>query len=216
MPSCYNGTELSAEEFRDNLRIRYGLVPLNLPAACDGCHRPFDVGHALSCKQGGLVTQRHNAIAGELHQLCTQAFTPSAVTDEPLIPHCQPRAPVNGRPAPLPPQERGDVACRGFWKRGTTAIFDVRITDTDAPSQRLKAPHRILLAHENEKKKKYLRPCLEARWQFTPLVFLVDGVMGDECKAATKRLASQLAAKWERPYSDMCSFVHSRFALALT
>lgn len=96
-----------------------------------------------------------------------------------------------------------------------TAIFDVRITDTDVSSQRQKDPHKILLQHENEKKRRYLKPCLEARRQFTPLVFSVDGLLGGECKAAINRLASQLAAKWERPYSDMCSFVKSRFALAL-
>jgi hypothetical protein len=56
-----------------------------------------------------------------------------------------------------------------------------------------------LAKHEEEKKRKYLDACLESRRQFTPLVFSVDGLMGQECKAATKRLASTLAAKWRRP-----------------
>jgi hypothetical protein len=31
-----NGTELSEEEFQDNLRLRFGLQPLSLPAQYDG------------------------------------------------------------------------------------------------------------------------------------------------------------------------------------
>ena len=29
---CLNGTELSQEEFQDNLRLRYGLMPQDIPA----------------------------------------------------------------------------------------------------------------------------------------------------------------------------------------
>ena len=32
-----NGTELSREEFRDNLCLRYGLMPQDIPATCNGC-----------------------------------------------------------------------------------------------------------------------------------------------------------------------------------
>ena len=28
----------------------------------------------------------------------------------------------------------GDIAAHGFWRLGTMAIFDVRITETDVPS----------------------------------------------------------------------------------
>jgi hypothetical protein len=36
---------------------------------------------------------------------------------------------------------RGNLAVHGgFWTRGQTAIFDVRITDTDQPSNRNTAP----------------------------------------------------------------------------
>ena len=50
-----NGTELSREEFQDNIFLRYGIVPLNLPTDCDGCGKRFLVPHDLSCPKGGLV-----------------------------------------------------------------------------------------------------------------------------------------------------------------
>ena len=137
MPSLLNGTALTAEEFRDSLRLRYGFTPAHLPSHCDGCASRFNVEHALSCKKGGLVLLRHNEVAGEWHDLCAKALTPSAVSDEPFIyegrHHRQGTG--NGAQRPeLPPDDRGDIGVRGFWKRASTAIFDVRAVDTDAPS----------------------------------------------------------------------------------
>jgi hypothetical protein len=215
-PNRLNGTELSADEFRDSLRLRLGLAPLNLPAKCDGCGETFSVGHALICKQGGLVTLRHNDVAAEWHHLCARALTPAAVSDEPLIHHSRDGAAGTGAPGTeIRPEIRGDVAVHGFWRRGATAIFDIRVTDTDAPSYRGMAPKKVLEKHEKEKKDKYVEPCLARRRTFTPLVFSVDGLRGTEAEAASKRLASRLAAKWKRTYSEVCGFVRSRLALTL-
>ena len=85
MPNRLNGTELSAEEFRDNLRIRYNLEPLVMPDRCDGCGCKMSVEHALQCKVGGLVHIRHNDVAEEWGALNAQAFSPSAVSHEPRI-----------------------------------------------------------------------------------------------------------------------------------
>jgi hypothetical protein len=40
LPSTVNGTELSAQEFRDAISMRYGITPSDLPAQCDGCDIP--------------------------------------------------------------------------------------------------------------------------------------------------------------------------------
>jgi hypothetical protein len=53
------------------------------------------------------------------------------------------------------------------------------------------------------------------RRSFTPLIFSVDGLIGKEAKAASKRLASTLAGKWKRSYSEVCGFVRSRLSIAL-
>eukprot|EP00978_Attheya_sp_CCMP212_P039074 scaffold199966_cov35-Attheya_sp.AAC.1 len=85
-PSTVNGTELSAEEFRDATHLGYGQVPPNFPTICDGCScNNFSVQHALSCKVGGLVISCHDEIKDELGQLAGKALKPSAICDEPLI-----------------------------------------------------------------------------------------------------------------------------------
>jgi hypothetical protein len=215
-PDRLNGTELSAEEFRDSLRLRLGLPLLDLPDRCDGCGQKFSVGHAMSCKKGGLVLLRHNDVAAEWHHLCAQALTPSAVSDEPLIHSGRDSTVGVGTPDAVILQEtRGDVAVHGFWKRGATAVFDIRVTDTDAPTYRGQAPRKVLAKQEKEKKDKYVEHCLARRRHFTPLVFSVDGLRGIEAEAAVKRLASRLAAKWKRTYSEVCGYVRSRLALTL-
>ena len=213
-PTLLNGTQLSMEEFTDSVRLRFGLLPHSLPAKCDGCQQTFSVEHAMKCKKGGLIVLRHNDISATWKSLSLGAFPPSAVADEPLI--------LKGRAndgnctgGEVQAEIRGDVAVHGFWQRGSSAIFDIRVTDTDCPTYRSMDPSKVLARHEKEKKDKYLDACLERRKSFTPLVFSVDGMAGKEAIAACKRLASLLANKWKREYSGVCGYVRSRLSIAL-
>ena len=61
-PNWWNGSGLSADEWRDNICLRYSHSPLDMSAACDGHRAKITVEHALSCKMGGLVKIRHDAI----------------------------------------------------------------------------------------------------------------------------------------------------------
>jgi hypothetical protein len=71
----------------------------------------------------------------------------------------------------------------------------------------------VILKHlEVEEKQKYLAHCESECNHFTHLVFLVDGMMGVECDATRKRLASCLATKWKQTYSG---FVCSQLAIEL-
>jgi len=87
MPSHVGETILSSAEFRDALMLRYARVPLKLPTSCDGCgeSKTFDVNHALDCKNGGLVTARHDEIRDELRDLLAHVFSPSRIRCEPMI-----------------------------------------------------------------------------------------------------------------------------------
>jgi hypothetical protein len=73
LPSTVNGTELSAQDFRDALLVlRYA----DLPIQCNGCQQKFSALHALECKRGGLIISRHNEIQDELSELASKAFSP--------------------------------------------------------------------------------------------------------------------------------------------
>ena len=62
---------------------------------------------------------------------------------------------------------------------------------------------------------KYLQNCLEMRKDFTPMGYSVDGIVGHEARNAEKRLATHLAGKWNREYSQMVCYVRVRMAIAV-
>ena len=55
------GLALNKQEFRDSLCLRYNMALRNLPRHC-ACGETFTVNHALSCKKGGFVAQKHDTI----------------------------------------------------------------------------------------------------------------------------------------------------------
>jgi hypothetical protein len=66
------------------------------------------------------------------------------------------------------------------------------------------------------RKDKYLQNCLEMRRDFTPMVYSsVDGIAGREAWNVEKRLATQLAGKWNHEYSQTVYYVRVRMAIAV-
>jgi hypothetical protein len=126
IPNCFDGTELSREEFQDNLTICYGLHLRGLPECCDGCNEPFTVVHGLSCKKGGFVGQRCDDVCKELAHLCLIALTLSRISSEQEFFYWrQLNAAQRTEGEALGDEARGDVGVHSFWKRGRTTIFEV-------------------------------------------------------------------------------------------
>ena len=128
IPRIINGTNMSSLEFRDALRIRYGLTPINLASHCNGCGAPFTISHAMCCKIGGLVSRRHEAGKYEWISLCKMAFGPSKIIDEPYIFSHDPNRYQRDTPdqSHSPGSEaRGDFAIKGFWTATNLCIFDI-------------------------------------------------------------------------------------------
>lgn len=198
-PSTIHGTELSA--------------------TCDGCGQKFDVRHALQCKTGGLVINRHDEITDELTDLSAKALKPSMVRAEPRILPGRATETTTAEAGTasvqkIDPADRGDLLIRGLWSRATECIIDVRITDLDAASACSRDSHKVLESHEKAKKRKYLQACLDQRRHFSPFVLSTDGLFGKEAQTLMQRLAGKLADKWDRPYSHMCAFVRARMSIA--
>ena len=217
LPNTLNGTVLSEEEFRDSLRLRFGLTPLKLPSNCDGCGKKFDFNHAQQiCKKGGLITHRHDDVAAAWSEFCARALKPSAVSHEPYIHTGRDTLKKAGvADTSIEKDMRGDVRVHGFWTKQQSTIFDVRITDADCKTEVDRDPRKVLAQHERAKKKTYLVLCTDQWRHFTPLVFSVDGMVGVEAQAAIKRLASLLSVKWKRPYSEICAYVRSGISISL-
>ena len=199
LPMARHHFDLTPQEFRDALAIRYKKPLLHIPPNCDGCGSVFDLAHALSCRKGGLVIQRHNEIRDAFGDLSALAW--SMVRREPIVREADIET---NTPALI-----ADLAVRGVWSPQTEALFDVRIVDTDARSYGDLSPTVVLGNAEKEKKDKYKHACEERRAVFTPLCISVDGLMGKEASIFLKRLAERLSHKWERSYSEIICWLRT-------
>ncbi|KAL7526426.1 hypothetical protein ACHAWF_001761 [Thalassiosira exigua] len=231
VPTHFDGNYLSRKEWKDHVAVRYGRQPKGLPACCDGCGAGLTVEHGLNCKCGGLIGIRHGDECQEWVHLNKVAHSNARVRTEPQIfygsdvragqgtildsgngPQVE-GGNKEGRDGDLGGESRGEVSVQGFWKRGRTTILDFVVTDTDKRSYGNTSSEKVLAQHEKRKKDKYLEACQERRRDFTPMVYSVDGVPGKEARAAEKQLASALASKWGRLYSEMVAFVRMRMTL---
>ena len=203
-----------------------------MPQLCDGCGAPMTVEHALCCKVGGLVHIRHeDSVADEWRHLCGCALSFGRVGHEPQIyssvsrqqrldassnapsgEEDNPTAPTDQTP---PTGKRGDASAHGFWQRGRTVIFGVRITDTQSRFYQNKDFQKVLAQQEKEKKNQYLCPCLEMWKDFSPLVYYVDGIAEKEVKNAEKRLTYHLSEKPHKQLPQMVYYVWIQMAIAV-
>ena len=56
----------------------------------------------------------------------------------------------------VPAESRADVSAYVFWKWGTTAMFDIRISNIDVGSYLCMTPENALAKPEKDKEDKYL------------------------------------------------------------
>ena len=153
------------------------------------CGVQFSVDHAMVCRRGSFIIQRHNELremeAEMLRMVCND------VEVEPVLQEVTGETLNHG--ANKAPDARLDIRARGFWERQRSAFFDVRVCHPNADSYRDLNPKQIYKKHENEKKRQYAERVIEIeQGTFTPLVplvFMTTGGMADECVKYHSRLA---------------------------
>lgn len=88
LPVSKHHFDLSPQDFRDALAIRYRKPLLDFPLHCDGCGSDFDLSHALSCCKDGLIIQRHNEVRDAFGDLVALVW--GQVCREPVVKECNP------------------------------------------------------------------------------------------------------------------------------
>eukprot|EP00923_Selenidium_pygospionis_P053640 GHVN01093213.1.p1 GENE.GHVN01093213.1~~GHVN01093213.1.p1 ORF type:complete len:137 (+),score=20.63 GHVN01093213.1:337-747(+) len=104
---------------------------------------------------------------------------------------------------------------RGVWSPQTAALLDVRVVDTDAPSNMKLETRQVLKKNEEEKKRHLGEACVERRAHFTPFVVSVDGAFGAEANTFLSQIARKLVLKWEMKYSQVMRWVRTRMSFAV-
>ena len=200
---------LNKGEFRDAINLRYAKTLRGLPSKCP-CGQKYDVTHALNCKKGGFVTQRHDQLRNYEAELLKKV-----VNDVELEPPLQPLTgeTVQGLTGD---SARPDIRARGVWRQGQNAYFDVRITNVNSESQKHLSISTILEKHEKEKKRQYNQRIMNIEHgTFTPLVFSISGSVGTECSKFHKQIANAIALKSEERYDRIYSMIRCRLSFLI-
>ena len=169
MPLADKGLALNKQEFRDSLRLRYDLPLVDLPSHFI-CGDKFTVSHALSCKKGGFVAQRHDGVRNLL-----TTFIDKICNNVEIEPRLQllDNERFHLRSAVTSSEARLDIKAGGFWARGVTAFFDVRVTHVNSKCYQSKPTSEVFKEQEEEKKRKYQQRVLDVEMgSFTPLVVI--------------------------------------------
>ena len=206
VPLVDQGLVLNKQEFRDSLRLRYNMPLSDLPSKCV-CGEKYTVCHALSCIKGRFVAQRHDGVRNLLTSLIGKVCTNVEVE-----PHLQPldNDRFNLRSAVIGAEARLDFKEGGFWSRGVTAFFDVRVTHVNSRCNQGKETSTILTEQEEGKKQKYQQRVLNVEMgSFTPLAFGTNGGMGADYNCFLKRLAEKLSEKNEEAYHITITWIRT-------
>ena len=155
VPLVDQGVVLNKQEFRDSLRLRYNMPLSDLPSKCV-CGEKYTVCHALSCKKGGFVAQRHDGVRNLLTSLIGKVCTNSEVEPQ-LQPLDNDR--FNLITAVTSPEARLDCITRGL-----TAFFDLRVTHVNSKCNQGKETSTIFKEQEGEKKREYKQRVLDQGW----------------------------------------------------
>ena len=201
--------QLNKEEFRDALRLRYNRKLEDLPSMCP-CGSSFTVNHALSCKKGGYIHERHDNVKDTLTKLLSKVCRD--VESEPhLIPITKERFELKS--ANVTDEARLDIKAKGFWTKGQTAFFDVRVTHVNSASQTGMTTSKIFRNHEMSKRREYLQRVLEVEnGAFTPLVFGTNGGLGGECAKFLSALSSKIAKRDDESYAHTMTWIRTRLS----
>ena len=147
IPIEEHGLALNKQGFGDSLCLRYNLPLPNLPSYY-ACGEMFTVNHALSCKKGGFVAQRHDTIrdlvTSHISKVCRNVET------EPLL-RLVDNEVFNLESTVTSREARLDMKAGGFWTPGVTAFFDVRVMHVNSRSNQGKYTATIFKEQENEK-----------------------------------------------------------------
>ena len=204
---------LNKEEFRDALCLRYNLPLKNLPSKCP-CGEKFTVCHAMNCKKGGFIVKRHDNLRDFL-TVCLDKTCNDVEKEPRLIPISNEAFDLKS--ANVSDEARLDIKARGFWRKGETAFFDIRVTHVNSESSKNLETSKQFHLHEEAKKREYLQRVLNVEHgSFTPLVFGTNGGVGSECERFLVRLAYELSEKTNERYSSIMTWLRIRISMELT
>lgn len=206
-PVAAQGTRLSSQEFRFFLIHRLGLRALfEVGQPCPCCHTLMDAEgyHALTCRTGGSLTRRHNAIRNIVYQACRKAAWNPAL-----------EVSVTGGTRALVPADvyvPKDIL-------GTQALaIDITVVNPLQVATRAAAatqPGAGAAHAETKKRAKHAKACSVSGLTFIPMAIEVFGHIGPAGIKFIEDVAGAVAGRAGQPLGTAVRDIKRRIAFAL-
>ena len=208
LPLKEYGFRLNKQQFVDAICLRYNLRLFDVPKKC-ACGEDYSVNHCLTCRNGGFVIMRHNAVRNTAHELLKEVC--KDVRLEPAL------LPVTGEELPAGTNcrdgARADVSALGLWTPLNRAFLDIRVFNPLAQSNWQMDIKDMYRHHEEQKKREYNARIMQIeKGTFMPVVFSCTGGAAPEAEAFIKRVALKLSGKKMEKYSETVSYLRRRFS----
>ena len=212
LPLASEHFRLNKREFFDAICIRYRWQMSYMPSTC-ACGHPFSVDHALNCKIGGFIHQRHDDIRDFFAKLLSEVCKDVRV-EPPLQPLTGERLQDRANSSD---DARLDVSARSFWQRGQIAFFDVRVFNPFAKCHLSQKLENAFTNNEREKKRAYNQRVIDIEHgSFNPLVFTPYGGSGREAERFIRELSAKLSEKKDIPLSQIVYWLRTKLSFHLT
>ena len=172
--------------------------------------------HPARPPTGGFPSLRHNEIRDVTADLIRQVA--HSVSVEP------PLQPLSGeqfslRSASLEDNARLDIAASVSGLRGgrfERTMFDIRVFNPYAASNRAASTPAVYARHEREKRRRYEERTREVeRASFVPVVMSASGGAGKAATVLYKRLAALISEKRNDQYSATMAWIRTRLCFTL-
>ena len=116
------------------------------------CESKIDIQHAMSCKNGGFITIRHNDLRDLNANLLTEVCKDVDIEPQLVLVTGQI---FENRTTNTNNEGRVDIKSRGFWVKDQQPFLDVRVFDPNANRYLNKALPQCYIKNEKEKKRQY-------------------------------------------------------------
>ena len=106
---------------------------------------------------------------------------------------------------------------QGLWgKDWQCTFFDVRVFNPFVQSHQKTSLTQCYRRQEQDKRRHYEKCVREIEHgSFSPLVFTMTGGMGATTTVVYKRIASRIAEKYDKPYSQTLHWMRCKFSFSL-
>ena len=191
--------------------MRYDLSLKDVPHKCS-CGADYSINHCLSCKRGGYVIIRHNAVRDTIAEVLSEVCK-DVKTEPQLLPVTGEVLPAGSNTAD---NARADVSAVGLWQPLDRAFLDVKVFNHLAQSNAAVDLQKVYSQHEQSKKREYNARVLQVeKGSFTPVIFSCSGGASSEATKLLKTIALKLAVKRKESYSVTMNFLRRRLSFDL-